>query len=114
MAVLSLIGDIIVSFMRRSSAAGASARLSRPAYPARKGSPMTLPDWFVGSSEEAGFLRLVLDHVSDCLVAVDTTGTIVLINEPYCRLLGGDANDFLGRHITEVVGRDTKLHLVAR
>ncbi len=75
---------------------------------------MTLPDWFVGSSEEAGFLRLVLDHVSDCLVAVDTTGTIVLINEPYCRLLGGDANDFLGRHITEVVGRDTKLHLVAR
>jgi len=35
---------------------------------------MTLPDWFVGSSEEAGFLRLVLDHVSDCLVAVDTTG----------------------------------------
>ncbi|MFW8589040.1 hypothetical protein ACOJBM_42210 [Rhizobium beringeri] len=49
---------------------------------------MTLPEWFAGSSEEAGFLRLVLDHVSDCLVAVDTAGTIVLINEPYCKLLG--------------------------
>ncbi|MFW8643072.1 PAS domain S-box protein [Rhizobium beringeri] len=65
---------------------------------------MTLPEWFAGSSEEAGFLRLVLDHVSDCLVAVDTAGTIVLINEPYCKLLGGEADDFLGRHITDVVG----------
>ncbi|WEZ86248.1 sigma 54-interacting transcriptional regulator (plasmid) [Rhizobium sp. 32-5/1] len=75
---------------------------------------MTLPEWFAGSSEEAGFLRLVLDHVSDCLVAVDTAGTIVLINEPYCRLLGGEADDFLGRHITDVVGPQTKLHFVAR
>ncbi|UWU26066.1 sigma 54-interacting transcriptional regulator (plasmid) [Rhizobium sp. CB3060] len=75
---------------------------------------MTLPEWFAGSPEEADFLRLVLDHVSDCLVAVDTAGTIVLINEPYCRLLGGEADHFLGRHITEVVGPQTKLHHVAR
>ncbi|TIP27018.1 MAG: PAS domain S-box protein [Mesorhizobium sp.] len=75
---------------------------------------MSLPGWFVGSSEEAEFLRLILDHVSDCLVAVDTAGTIVLINEPYCRLLGGEADEFLGRHITDVVGPQTKLHLVAR
>ncbi|WP_163268438.1 sigma-54 interaction domain-containing protein [Chelativorans alearense] len=75
---------------------------------------MTLPEWFAGSPEEAGFLRLVLDHVSDCLVAVDTAGTIVLINEPYCRLLEGEADDFLGRHITDVVGPQTKLHFVAR
>lgn len=75
---------------------------------------MTLPEWFAGSSEEAGFLRLVLDHVSDCLVAVDTGGTVVLINEPYCRLLGGEAEDFLGHHITDVVGSQTKLHFVAR
>ncbi|MBZ7921476.1 sigma 54-interacting transcriptional regulator [Ensifer adhaerens] len=75
---------------------------------------MALPEWLAGSSEEAGFLRLVLDHVSDCLVAVDTEGAIVLINEPYCRLLGGEAEDFLGRHITDVVGPQTKLHFVAR
>lgn len=75
---------------------------------------MTLPEWLAGSSEEAGFLRLVLDHVSDCLVAVDTEGTIVLINEPYCRLLGGEAEEFVGRHITDVVGPQTKLHFVAR
>ncbi|WP_434730379.1 sigma-54 interaction domain-containing protein [Rhizobium binae] len=75
---------------------------------------MTLPEWLAGSSEEAGFLRLVLDHVSDCLVAVDTAGTIVLINDPYCRLLGGTAEEFLGRHITDVVGPQTKLHFVAR
>lgn len=75
---------------------------------------MSLPEWLSGSSEEAGFLRLVLDHVSDCLVAVDTEGTIVLINDPYCRLLGGEADEFLGRHITDVVGPQTKLHFVAR
>ncbi|MCP3392357.1 sigma 54-interacting transcriptional regulator [Bradyrhizobium sp. CCGB12] len=75
---------------------------------------MVLSQWVAGSSEEAGFLRLVLDHVSDCLVAVDTSGTIVLINQPYCRLLGGAADDFVGRHITDVVGPQTKLHLVAR
>ncbi|WP_105373332.1 sigma-54 interaction domain-containing protein [Neorhizobium huautlense] len=75
---------------------------------------MSLPEWLSGSSEEAGFLRLVLDHVSDCLVAVDTEGTIVLINDPYCRLLGGEAEEFLGRHITDVVGPQTRLHFVAR
>lgn len=75
---------------------------------------MVLSQLIAGSSEEAGFLKLVLDHVSDCLVAVDTSGTIVLINQPYCRLLGGGADDFIGRHITEVVGPQTKLHLVAR
>ncbi|WP_027552267.1 sigma-54-dependent Fis family transcriptional regulator [Bradyrhizobium sp. Cp5.3] len=75
---------------------------------------MVLSQWIAGSLEEAGFLKLVLDHVSDCLVAVDTSGTIVLINQPYCRLLGGEADDFIGRHITEVVGPQTKLHLVAR
>lgn len=75
---------------------------------------MPLPEWFIGSSEGAEFLRLVLNHVSDCLVAVDTSGAIVLINEPYCRLLGGEAADFLGRHITEVVGPQTRLHLVAQ
>jgi PAS domain S-box-containing protein len=75
---------------------------------------MVLSELIAGSAEEAGFLKLVLDHVSDCLVAVDTSGTIVLINQPYCRLLGGEADDFIGRHITEVVGPQTKLHLVAR
>lgn len=75
---------------------------------------MVLSQWIAGSSEEAGFLRLVLDYVSDCLVAVDTSGTIVLINQPYCKLLGGVADDFVGRHITDVVGPQTQLHLVAR
>ncbi|MDQ8032191.1 MAG: sigma 54-interacting transcriptional regulator [Bordetella sp.] len=69
---------------------------------------------FMDVFEEAEFLRLVLDHVSDSLVVVDTHGTIVLINEPYCRVLGGRPEDFIGRGITEVVGPATKLHLVAQ
>lgn len=75
---------------------------------------MPFPEWFGSGQNEADFLRRVLDHVSDCLVAVDTTGRVVLINASYCRLLGGSAEDFVGRHVTEVVTHKTKLHLVAQ
>ncbi|HEX5007303.1 MAG TPA: PAS domain-containing protein, partial [Hyphomonadaceae bacterium] len=75
---------------------------------------MPLPDWFASGQNEAIFLRRLLDHISDCLVMVDTEGRIVLINEPYCRLLGGSQEDFVGRHITEVVSPKTKLHRVAK
>jgi len=75
---------------------------------------MPFPDWFHSGENEAKFLRRLLDHVSDCLVAVDTDGKVVLINEPYCRLLGGTEEDFIGRHITDVVSPKTKLHRVAK
>ncbi len=75
---------------------------------------MPFPEWFGSGQNEADFLRRVLDHVSDCLVAVDTAGRVVLINAPYCRLLGGQAEDFIGRHITDVVSPKTRLHLVAQ
>ncbi|MFS8931396.1 sigma-54 interaction domain-containing protein [Cupriavidus taiwanensis] len=75
---------------------------------------MPFPELSGNSESRASFLKLVLDHVSDCLVAVDTDGMIVLINEPYCKLLGGTEADFLGRHITEVVSPHTRLHKVAR
>lgn len=75
---------------------------------------MPFPEWFGSGQNEADFLRRVLDHVSDCLVAVDTTGRVVLINASYCRLLGGSAEEFIGRHVTEVVTHKTKLHLVAQ
>jgi transcriptional regulator with PAS, ATPase and Fis domain len=72
------------------------------------------PEWFGSGQNEAEFLRRVLDHVSDCLVAVDTEGRVVLINAPYCRLLGGPPEDFIGRHITDVVSPKSRLHRVAR
>jgi transcriptional regulator with PAS, ATPase and Fis domain len=75
---------------------------------------MPFPEWFGSGQNEAEFLRRVLDHVSDCLVAVDTEGRVVLINAPYCRLLGGQPGDFIGRHITDVVSPKTRLHKVAR
>lgn len=75
---------------------------------------MPFPEWFGSGQNEAEFLRRVLDQVSDCLVAVDTDGRIVLINAPYCRLLGGSPEDYIGRHITEVISPNTRLHLVAR
>jgi transcriptional regulator with PAS, ATPase and Fis domain len=73
-----------------------------------------LPEWVGSAQNEAAFLRRVLDNVSDCLVVVDTEGRVVLINSPYCRLLGGEPGDFIGRHITEVVSPETRLHRVAR
>jgi transcriptional regulator with PAS, ATPase and Fis domain len=75
---------------------------------------MPFPTWQNSTADEARFLRTVLDHVSDCLVAVDTDGRIVLINRPYCQLLGGEEADFIGQKITDVVSPETRLHLVAR
>jgi PAS domain S-box-containing protein len=66
---------------------------------------MQLPEWFDSGQDEALFLRTVLDHVSDCLVVVDTNGRIVLINKPYCQLLEVREEDVIGRHITEVASR---------
>ena len=75
---------------------------------------MPFPNGFFSTEAESLFLRRLLDHVSDCLIAVDTEGLIVLVNAPYCRLLGGAPADFIGRHVTEVVSPQTRLHLVAR
>ena len=75
---------------------------------------MPFPHLSGSSLDAAAFLELVLDHVSDCLVAVDTNGLVVLINAPYCKLLGGSPEDFIGRHITEVVSPHTHLHRVAQ
>lgn len=65
-------------------------------------------------NNDASFLRLILDNVSDCLVVVDTEGEIVWINRPYCDLLGGSPADFLGRHINEAVSPHSQLYRVAR
>lgn len=67
-----------------------------------------------GAAREVHFLRRVFDQISDCLVAIDVDGRIVLINQAYCELLRGRETDFLGRHITTVVGPATRLHLVAK
>jgi transcriptional regulator with PAS, ATPase and Fis domain len=75
---------------------------------------MVFRSWLESDIEQVAFLRRVLDQVSECLVAVNTDGLIVYINGPYCRLLGGEMDDFLGRHITDVVSKKSLLHLVAR
>jgi transcriptional regulator with PAS, ATPase and Fis domain len=64
--------------------------------------------------DETTFLRRVFDQISDCLVAIDLEGRVVLINKAYCELLGGPESEFLGRHITDVVGPRTRLHVVAQ
>ncbi|WP_175105078.1 sigma-54 interaction domain-containing protein [Pararobbsia alpina] len=75
---------------------------------------MPIPHWFTSGQDESSFFRSLLDHVSDCLVAVDVNGRIVFINGPYCRLLGGNEEDFIGRHVTAAISPESPLHLVAQ
>lgn len=69
---------------------------------------------YYGFIDETTFFRLILDHISECFVAVDTSGRIVHINKPYCSLLEKTAEECLGEHITDVISANTKLHLVAQ
>lgn len=66
------------------------------------------------SLNETEFFRLILDNVSDCLVVVDTAGEIVLINRPYCELLGGTPESYVGRHVNDVISPNSKLAHVAK
>lgn len=66
------------------------------------------------SLNEIDFYRLILDNVSDCLVVVDTSGEIVLINRPYCELLGGTPESYVGRHVNDVISPNSKLAYVAK
>lgn len=65
------------------------------------------------ADDHRDFLRLVLDHISDCLVVVDRDGQVTFINQPYCDLLGARAEAVIGHHVTEVITPQTKLHQVA-
>ena len=59
-------------------------------------------------------LEHILDVIPNCLIAVDKSGQIVYINNPYCELLGLEKRHIIGRHVTSVVSPETQLHLVAR
>lgn len=64
--------------------------------------------------DQTRFFRLLFDQLFDGFVVIDRTGKIVLANQALCRLLGGKEEDFLGRHMTEVVSPKATLHLVAQ
>lgn len=68
----------------------------------------------VFDKDEANFLRLVLDSVSDCLVVCDGSGEILLINRPYAGLLGGSPDEFVGRHVRDAVSPHSHLAEVAQ
>ena len=60
------------------------------------------------------FLETILDNVSDCIIAVNKQGLVTYVNRPYARILGLEQEHCIGRHITEVVSKETQLHLVAQ
>jgi len=57
--------------------------------------------------------KLVLDHIYDGLVIVDSQGRIIYLNKPYAEFLGIDGDAQTGKHITEVI-KNTRMHVVVK
>ena len=52
--------------------------------------------------EQAQRLRVVLDNIDDCVIAVDAAGTVTTINKVACRILGIDQSETPGRDVRDL------------
>jgi PAS domain S-box-containing protein len=57
--------------------------------------------------------NLVFDHIENGALVTDTEGNILYFNRPYARFLGIDAEQVIGKHVTEVL-EGSRMHIVAR
>ncbi len=56
---------------------------------------------------------LIFDHIENGALVTDAEGYILYFNRPYARFLGIEANQVIGKHVTEVL-EDSRMHIVAR
>lgn len=56
-------------------------------------------------------LNTILETAYEGIAVVDKNGTIMEINEAYCRFLGKRREDALGKHVTNII-ENTRLHIV--
>ncbi len=63
--------------------------------------------------ERVDFLTAILDSVNEGIVVVDSRGIITFINQVYRDFLEGDLEDFVGKHVTDVLD-NTRLHIVCQ
>lgn len=58
---------------------------------------------------EKEILEILFENAYEGLVVVDTDGLVTMISSAYCRFLGLEDDNVIGKHVTEVVD-NTKLH----
>ncbi|HHV78882.1 MAG TPA: sigma 54-interacting transcriptional regulator [Firmicutes bacterium] len=58
-------------------------------------------------------LETILENAYEGIVVVDADGFITMLNQPYARFLGVDAETAVGKHVTDVI-ENTRLHLVVQ
>lgn len=56
---------------------------------------------------------LIFDHIENGALVTDAAGYILYFNRPYARFLGIEANQVIGKHVTEVL-EDSRMHIVAQ
>jgi PAS domain S-box-containing protein len=70
-----------------------------------------------GSPEEViqrlKLANLIFDHIENGAVVTDNEGNILYFNRPYARFLGLEAENVIGKHVTEVL-EGSRMHIVAR
>ncbi len=62
---------------------------------------------------ECQALRRIFDSVLECVVVVDASGYIRMINKSYCEFLGITSQEAIGKHVTKVI-ENTRLHEVLK
>lgn len=63
--------------------------------------------------EKANVLRTILDTAYEGIIVVDNKGIITMLNKPYADILGIEASDAIGKHVTEVI-ENTRLHIILK
>ncbi len=58
-------------------------------------------------------LEAVLDNAYEGIVVVDSGGTITMLNKPYADFFGVRAEDYIGRHVTELIP-NSRMHIVVK
>jgi transcriptional regulator with PAS, ATPase and Fis domain len=56
---------------------------------------------------------LIFDHIENGALVTDAEGYVLYFNRPYARFLGIEADQVIGRHVTEIL-EDSRMHIVAQ
>lgn len=93
-----------------------------------------LLDWLCGKTDRSGepvlrqdeallaeafdrvvqILDALLNSPYEKIIITDRDGNIIFINEAYAGILGRDRREVVGRHVIEVLGQDTRMHIVGQ
>ncbi len=65
------------------------------------------------TSRRLKLANLIFDHIENGAVVTDKEGNILYFNRPYARFLGLEAEQIIGKHVTEVL-EGSRMHIVAK